>query len=257
VSVELRSKAVKAAGSISRPVPGTLEVGFLEESEVVMGIHRVAAVLVFLAACGGSTFDGASINTETGSGGSSSASGGASGSAGSTSTAGSNGDGGFTGASGGAGNSGGSTGGGGHLGSGGVAQTGGSTGSGGVAGSGGSTTQTGGMTGSGGGVGTGGSMSDGGVSCGDLLNKANILLGEAQVCNGNVPTECASTIAGWCGCPVLVSSPSSYITTQYLAALKNYDTQCPHACPGYCLMVTTGTCGAAIDGGLRKCVRTG
>jgi hypothetical protein len=233
------------------------------------GSLRFAALWVFVAACGGSTFDSASTTSGTGSGGDSSGSGGSNGTGGSTNTggstgsAGSNGTGGSTGAAGGAGNSGGSSGSGGHLGSGGMPQTGGSMNTGGMPQTGGSMntggmTQTGGMTGSGGGVGSGGSVSsDGGISCTDLLNKSNILLGEAQVCTGNVATECASTIAGWCGCPVLVSSPSSYITVEYQNALASYNSQCPHACPGFCLFITTGVCGAPVDGGLRKCVRSG
>jgi hypothetical protein len=187
-----------------------------------MGINGRLAVFVFLAACGGSTFD--SGTTTSGSGGSN-AVGGSSGSGGSTTSGGSS-------------NSGGDN------------QTGGSSNSGGMTNSGGSNQTGGSTTTSGGSTGSGGSTVD---LCNALDSALNTKLAEAQVCTGNVAGECSSTVRGSCNCPVFVASPTSAVTADYLTALDNYWTKCLHSCPAMPCATGIGICGATT-GTVRRCI---
>jgi hypothetical protein len=197
--------------------------------------------LVTGAACGGNSYEEIFAGSPLGSGGSSYDDGGVSG------TGGVGKQGGAAGRSG----TGGSTSVGGSAASGGSADTGGGAGT-------GATTDSGGGAGAGGSLGSGGTQPDAGESCADLLRNANALLAEAQICTGNSTTECQSSAVGYCNCPVLVASPDSAATSEYLKALGKYNTRCPHACPLVLCPTPTGKCGpASTGGGARQCVRTG
>jgi hypothetical protein len=179
--------------------------------------RRALAVLFALAltACGGSAFENAPNQGSSGSSGSSGAAG-----------------------SGGASGAGASAGSGGAAGSGGIA----AGGSGGVAAGG----SGGGGVGGVGGIGPG----DGGNVCPGLAAEVEAKLALAKRCSllADAGLQCQKSVDGVC-CPVVVGSPTSETTTNYLLALKSYKDKCTYACPAIaCALNPTGTCTASTSG---------
>jgi hypothetical protein len=183
--------------------------------------RRALAVLFALAltACGGSAFENAPNQGSSGSSGSSGAAG-----------------------SGGVSGAGASAGSGGAAGSGGIA----AGGAGGIAAGG-----SGGTSGSGGGGGVGGiGPGDGGNVCPGLAAEVEAKLALAKRCSllADAGLQCQKSVDGVC-CPVVVGSPTSETTTNYLLALKNYKDKCTYACPAIaCALNPTGTCTASTSG---------